>query len=55
MANVKISIKKQYPFHVARIAHGLWGAGQMSFTKVIWEKTPPLRMARPLRSENRTR
>ena len=30
-----VSIKKQYPFHAARIAHGLWGAGQMSFTKVI--------------------
>ncbi len=30
-----ISIKKQYPFHASRIAHGLWGAGQMSFTKVI--------------------
>ena len=30
-----ISIKKQYPFHASRIAHGLWGAGQMSFSKVI--------------------
>jgi 4-hydroxy-3-polyprenylbenzoate decarboxylase len=30
-----VSIKKQYPFHASRIAHGLWGAGQMSFTKVI--------------------
>ena len=30
-----VSIKKQYPFHATRIAHGLWGAGQMSFTKVI--------------------
>jgi 4-hydroxy-3-polyprenylbenzoate decarboxylase len=30
-----VSIKKQYPFHASRIAHGLWGAGQMSFTKVF--------------------
>jgi 4-hydroxy-3-polyprenylbenzoate decarboxylase len=30
-----VSIKKQYPFHASRIAHGLWGAGQMSFTKII--------------------
>src|SRR4030095_7420312 len=28
-------IKKQSPFHAARIAHGLWGAGQMMFSKVI--------------------
>jgi 4-hydroxy-3-polyprenylbenzoate decarboxylase len=32
---VLISIKKQYPFHAARLAHGLWGSGQMSFSKVI--------------------
>jgi 4-hydroxy-3-polyprenylbenzoate decarboxylase len=32
---VLISIDKQYPFHAARLAHGLWGAGQMSFSKVI--------------------
>ena len=32
---VLISIKKQYPFHARRIAHGLWGSGQMSFSKVI--------------------
>jgi 4-hydroxy-3-polyprenylbenzoate decarboxylase len=32
---VIVSIKKQYPFHAARIAHGLWGSGQMSFSKVI--------------------
>jgi 4-hydroxy-3-polyprenylbenzoate decarboxylase len=32
---VLVSIKKQYPFHAARVAHGLWGAGQMSFSKVI--------------------
>lgn len=30
-----VSIKKQYPFHASRVAHGLWGAGQMSFTKVV--------------------
>jgi 4-hydroxy-3-polyprenylbenzoate decarboxylase len=32
---VIVSIKKQYPFHASRIAHGLWGAGQMTFSKVI--------------------
>jgi len=32
---VLISIKKQYPYHAARLAHGLWGSGQMSFSKVI--------------------
>ncbi|MGO9707417.1 MAG: menaquinone biosynthesis decarboxylase [Polyangiaceae bacterium] len=32
---VLVSIKKQYPFHARRVAHGLWGAGQMSFSKVI--------------------
>jgi 4-hydroxy-3-polyprenylbenzoate decarboxylase len=32
---VLLSIKKQYPFHASRIAHGLWGSGQMSFSKVI--------------------
>jgi 4-hydroxy-3-polyprenylbenzoate decarboxylase len=32
---VLISIKKQYPHHASRLAHGLWGAGQMMFSKVI--------------------
>jgi 4-hydroxy-3-polyprenylbenzoate decarboxylase len=32
---VLVSIKKEYPFHAARLAHGLWGAGQMMFSKVI--------------------
>lgn len=32
---VLVSIKKQYPFHASRIAHGMWGSGQMSFSKVI--------------------
>ena len=32
---VLVSIKKQYPFHAARLAHGMWGSGQMSFSKVI--------------------
>ena len=32
---VLVSIKKQYPFHAARVAHGLWGSGQMSFSKII--------------------
>jgi 4-hydroxy-3-polyprenylbenzoate decarboxylase len=32
---VLVSIRKQYPHHASRLAHGLWGAGQMSFSKVI--------------------
>jgi 4-hydroxy-3-polyprenylbenzoate decarboxylase len=32
---VLLSIKKDYPFHAVRVAHGLWGSGQMSFSKVI--------------------
>ncbi|HXX68646.1 MAG TPA: menaquinone biosynthesis decarboxylase [Polyangiaceae bacterium] len=32
---VLVSIKKQYPHHASRLAHGLWGAGQMTFSKVI--------------------
>jgi 4-hydroxy-3-polyprenylbenzoate decarboxylase len=32
---VLVSIKKQYPMHASRIAHGLWGSGQMSFSKVL--------------------
>jgi 4-hydroxy-3-polyprenylbenzoate decarboxylase len=32
---VLVSIDKQYPFHAARLAHGIWGAGQMSFSKVV--------------------
>ncbi len=32
---VIVSITTQYPFHASRVAHGLWGSGQMSFSKVI--------------------
>jgi 4-hydroxy-3-polyprenylbenzoate decarboxylase len=32
---VILSIKKQYPHHASRVAQGLWGAGQMTFSKVI--------------------
>ncbi len=32
---VLVSMKKQYPHHATRLAHGLWGSGQMSFSKVI--------------------
>jgi 4-hydroxy-3-polyprenylbenzoate decarboxylase len=32
---VLVSMKKQYPYHAARLAHGLWGAGQMMFSKII--------------------
>jgi 4-hydroxy-3-polyprenylbenzoate decarboxylase len=30
-----ISIKKEYPAHARKIMHGLWGLGQMMFTKTI--------------------
>ncbi len=30
-----VSMRKQYPMHAARLAHGLWGAGQMMFSKMI--------------------
>lgn len=30
-----VSIKKQYPGHGKKIIHGLWGMGQMSFSKLI--------------------
>jgi 4-hydroxy-3-polyprenylbenzoate decarboxylase len=30
-----VSIKKQYPGHARKIMHGLWGMGQMMFTKII--------------------
>jgi 4-hydroxy-3-polyprenylbenzoate decarboxylase len=32
---VIVSIKKQYPFHAARLAHGIWGSGQMTFSKCV--------------------
>jgi 4-hydroxy-3-polyprenylbenzoate decarboxylase len=30
-----VSIKKGYPAHARKIMHGLWGMGQMMFTKII--------------------
>jgi len=30
-----VSIKKKYPGHARKIMHGLWGLGQMMYTKVI--------------------
>lgn len=30
-----IKIKKHYPLHARRVMHGVWGAGQMSWTKSI--------------------
>jgi len=30
-----VSIKKEYPAHARKIMHGLWGLGQMMFTKII--------------------
>jgi 4-hydroxy-3-polyprenylbenzoate decarboxylase len=30
-----VSIKKEYPAHARKIMHGLWGMGQMMFTKII--------------------
>jgi 4-hydroxy-3-polyprenylbenzoate decarboxylase len=32
---VFVSLKKQYPYHAFKIAHGLWGMGQMMFSKII--------------------
>ena len=30
-----ISIKKEYPAHARKVMHGLWGMGQMMFTKIV--------------------
>jgi 4-hydroxy-3-polyprenylbenzoate decarboxylase len=32
---VFVSIRKQYPYQAYKIMHGLWGMGQMMFTKII--------------------
>ena len=32
---VFVSIRKQYPFQAYKIMHGLWGMGQMMFSKYI--------------------
>jgi 4-hydroxy-3-polyprenylbenzoate decarboxylase len=32
---VLVSIKKRYPGHARKVAHALWGMGQMMFSKVI--------------------
>jgi 4-hydroxy-3-polyprenylbenzoate decarboxylase len=32
---VFVSIKKQYPYHAFKIMNGLWGMGQMMFSKII--------------------
>jgi 4-hydroxy-3-polyprenylbenzoate decarboxylase len=32
---VFVKIRKQYPYHARRVMHAIWGAGQMSFTKLI--------------------
>lgn len=32
---VFVSIKKHYPYHAFKIIHGLWGMGQMMFSKII--------------------
>jgi 4-hydroxy-3-polyprenylbenzoate decarboxylase len=31
-----VKIRKQYPLHARRVMHGVWGAGQMSWTKSIF-------------------
>lgn len=31
-----VQIKKAYPLHARRVMHGIWGAGQMSWTKTIF-------------------
>ncbi len=30
-----IKIRKEYPLHARRVMHAIWGAGQMSWTKMI--------------------
>ncbi len=30
-----VSIKKRYPYHARKIAHSLWGTGQLMFSKII--------------------
>lgn len=30
-----VKIKKEYPLHARRVMHAIWGAGQMSLTKII--------------------
>lgn len=30
-----IKIRKEYPLHARRVMHAIWGAGQMSWTKVV--------------------
>lgn len=32
---VVVSINKQFPYHAMKVMHGLWGMGQMMFTKII--------------------
>ena len=32
---VVVSIKKRFPYHAMKVMHGLWGMGQMMFTKII--------------------
>jgi 4-hydroxy-3-polyprenylbenzoate decarboxylase len=32
---VVVSIKKGFPYHAMKLMHGLWGMGQMMFTKCI--------------------
>ena len=32
---VVVSIRKQFPYHAMKVMHGLWGMGQMMFTKMI--------------------
>jgi len=32
---VVVAIRKQFPHHAMKVMHGLWGMGQMMFTKMI--------------------
>jgi 4-hydroxy-3-polyprenylbenzoate decarboxylase len=32
---VIVAIRKQFPYHAMKVMHGLWGMGQMMFTKII--------------------
>ena len=33
--SVVVAVKKQFPYHAMKVMHGLWGMGQMMFTKII--------------------
>ncbi|MBI5441208.1 MAG: menaquinone biosynthesis decarboxylase [Deltaproteobacteria bacterium] len=42
-----VSLRKSYPMQARRLFHGFWGAGQMSFTKVIATLDPDVDVRNP--------